>query len=57
MDNWGTSIYEYCREVGKRNSVANGIVKLKFLDSFFNVISNILRELLNTDNLKTSDRS
>lgn len=44
MDNWGTSIYEYCREVGKRNSVANGIVKLKFLDSFFNVISNIFCE-------------
>lgn len=45
MDNWETSIYEYCRRiVGKRNSVANGIVKLKLLDSFFNVISNIYCE-------------
>lgn len=55
MDNWGTSIYEYCREVwDETRSVAKRIVN-KIFRFFFQLICNE-RISLNRDNLETSAR-
>lgn len=56
MDNWGTSIYEYCREVwDETRSVAKRIVN-KIFRFFFQLICSNERISLNRDNLETSAR-